>query len=199
MHNGRHEMESEIDPDMSSAVTEKPEYLEGEVVFHRAVQVRPYEVAKAEMRVPFVFHVDDDAEAIIAKGNEVGFAAKAYVLGQLGLASDIEDGILMEVVADAFDGTPVAIETTATPALSAAASSVPAQPPHDPGPLSKPKSQMTDEEKAKADENRAWAEARLEVAPHEFYDNRAKKSESGGNANWPDYKHKETKIGVWKR
>lgn len=169
---------------------------EGEVLFHRTVQVRPYEVAKSEIRLPFRFDPEDDAVVILAKAEQVDTAAKAYVYGSLGLDTAIEDGKLVEVVASQFPGSQI-IDPTDKPSLATVpeASDGDAEPPHTP--LTKRRNEMSEVEKAMDKENRTWAEGRLRTHPNEFHDNRAEKTAPGGNAKWPDFKHKTSGIAVW--
>lgn len=124
------------------------------------------------------------------------FTVKSTCLEQLGLTWETsEDGMAMEILAHAFGagvkaqadvgpagGGPVDVQQPSHPV------SVPdANPPYENAKLDF----KTD--KAKLNENRAWAAKRFLAAPDEFYDNRADKPKPTSF----DYRHKDHKIGIW--
>jgi len=45
--------------------------------------------------------------------------------------------------------------------------------------------------------NREWAEALLETNPELFFDNRADKASGKINPKSPDFKHRDSGVGVW--
>jgi hypothetical protein len=187
---------------------------QGEARFQRTVKVRDYESATASVSIQF--DLPDMApgsagygDAVMAQVRGAMFQAKAAVLSELGIDFTVEQGgIVRELIAGTFGNVtevaaaPVAAAPTYTPAPSlapapamaapapqpvAAPAAAPAgdasQPPHSPD------TQDRDEKRA----NSAWAKGRLATNPDEFWDNRTSKR----NPNAPDYKHKDSGIGVW--
>lgn len=177
--------------------TEKPLTLMGEAEWSQTVQVRDYEPARATVRLQFLYDLEDPESAIIGIRDAI-FKAKTTIFEQFGKTFEISDGVARELVTDGFGGTVVEFPTAVpSPEQPVAVAASPTSPPHDPVRLAKPKSQMSEVEKAMARENQAWAELRLGTHPHEFYDNRADKAAGKVHEKSPDFKHKDTKIGVW--
>lgn len=174
---------------------------DGEILFHRTVQVRPYEVAKSEIRLAFKYDPDANAEGILTQTEQIDTAAKAYVYGALGLDTTVEDGKLVEVFTSQLPGSKIidiqARADSAQAEIERIEEDSAANPPHDPAKLSKKRNEMSEVEKAMDKENRTWAEARLKTHPNEFHDNRAEKNAPGANPKWPDFKHKTHGIAVW--
>jgi hypothetical protein len=85
-----------------------------------------------------------------------------------------------EMVRDAFPGAQT---------VSGNVIQLPAAPPHG--------GDWKDWTKAQKDENAQWAKERLSFAPDEFWDNRDDKASGKVPSNRPDYKHKESGIGVY--
>lgn len=56
---------------------------------------------------------------------------------------------------------------------------------------------VTTADKAQKSANTAWAKARLQTHPHEFWDNRPKKASGEWSAKAPDFKHKDIDLAVW--
>lgn len=175
------------------------EPLRVSVAFERRVQPADYETKGMSAFVQSEISSDDTPEQIAAKMREATSVAQTIVFDTLGIAYEVdEEGILHEdptkLVERAFPGsTKVEEAPKSAPAKGKGKATkgkgkakdvdgVPAEPPYD------PETDDPDERKA----NREWAEARLEVAPDEFWDNRKDRK---GKA--PHYRHKVTRLGVW--
>ena len=189
---------------MSTTETPNIEPNTGSVRFTRKVQVRPYEVAEASIKVAFDIPNDPDmtpgalTSQLIANARAAFFSAKALVFEELGLEFVVgENGIVTEVVEKHFGAvtevqaptvtTPVTVEVAAPVMATVAAGDSSDTPPYNPN--------TTD--KGEKAQNSKWAKSRYATHPHEFFDNRPKKATGEYKANAPDVKHKDTKIGVW--
>ncbi len=137
----------------------------------------------AFMSVSFPVTVDDDAESILAKAKDAAFEAKSSVFQQLQLDFTVDEGVAVELVKDAFDGTTGSYDQPAGVPQNAAAPS-PSRPPY-------PADTQVKHEK---EANEAWGQQRFAQFPGEFWDNRATKR----NPRAPDLKHKDTGMPVWK-
>jgi hypothetical protein len=190
-------------------VTEESTQLTHTVQFARKVSVRQYESAEASIFIQYSTDRDASAEEIIAGAQESFLQAKGVVYSQLGLDTELdESGILVELVEKAFPGservntsakkkaiptTAQVVEATATVPdvaggdVAGTTPNVPAQPPF-PG---------TTRDKDQKRANREWAEALLETNPELFFDNRADKADGKINPKSPDFKHRDSGVGVW--
>lgn len=175
------------------------------IEFRRTVKVRDYESATAAVTITTVLdNLNGDRAAngdkILAAVRDGFFQAKAAVFDELGIQFDVSDsGVVMEAVRGTFGqvtevhATPAAPAAPAAalappPAMTAAPAAAPAaatadEPPYDAG---------TQDREQKAANGR-WAKNRLQSHPDEFWDNRNDKR----NPKAPDFKHKNTGIGVW--
>lgn len=178
---------------MTTATLEKPTYSNCKVKWRQNVRVREYESAEATVEVDVMLNPDADAEQTIAAARDAFYAIRSGIHEQLGMPiHPNEDGVI-ELVQETFPGTQVVPQVAPQ-----GDHGIPLTPPHDPKPLAKAKAQMTDEEKQRANENQAWARSLVDAGQlHLFHDNRASKTAPNGNPNWPDFKHKDTGIGVW--
>lgn len=52
-------------------------------------------------------------------------------------------------------------------------------------------------DKAQKEANSAWAMARLAERPDEFWDNRPQKASGERGETFPDFKHKDSGVGIW--
>lgn len=173
---------------MSDIITETPAEiatLKGTVSFSRKVSDGNYGMHEAFMSVQYDIGQFDTAEDIIHTARNAFLQAKAVVFEQLGVDHTLdESGVVVEVARRAFPGSVVEPAPSAPAAAPAAGgASAGAQPPF---------SADTDDF-AEKKANKEWAQARLASHPNEFWDNR----ESKRSPKAPDYKHKNTGIGVW--
>lgn len=140
------------------------------------------------LHTQFDFAPEATPEEFLAKVQEVALQSRAAVYEQAGIEAHLdESGILREVVQDAFPGAQV-VHGEQSPVRQAPAGDD--MPPY------------TDERfdgltwrdaefKRMETANRPWAEARYEVAPHEFFDNTADKASGKRPRGAPDYVHKK--------
>jgi hypothetical protein len=181
------------------AVTEGPSvnHLTGTVTFSRKVSVRQYESAEASIFVQFEIPNEGSPEQqraeLLANARAAYFSAKALVFQELGLEFTVgEDGVIHEVLQKNFgkvtDVTPTELaavamdsQTSATPFAEPTATE-----PNAPY-------AVDTQDKNERNANKRWAVARIASHPDEWWDNRQNKR----NPKAPDYKHKETGMGVW--
>ena len=146
----------------------------------------------AAMHVQFDYAPDASDEDFLAAASGAALHARSVVYQELGIDAHLDaSGVLREVVNDAFPGattetvTPDQRDTTRQ---APASDGVGATPPY------------SDEEvgaaggdvlKSMRRENAAWAKARYETHPREFWDNRQKKAQNGWTS--PDFTHKTYK------
>ena len=102
------------------------------------------------------------------------------------------------VVQEAFPGAQV---VDAPPVAAPVPQPVAAAPVAQPAPAGQvsehpPFDGMT-KDKAQKDANSAWAAQRLAVRPDEFWDNRADKANGTKKSTFPDFKHKDSGVGLW--
>jgi hypothetical protein len=183
---------------VSSAVTGVADQLTHTVQFSRKVSVRQYESAEASIFIQYSTDRDASPEEIIAGGTGAFLQAKGVVFAELGLDADLNDNnILLEAGVTLVERTfgpgvekvqssvkERAIATTSTPVPDVAGGDVSAaKPPFDPYTKDK-------DEKAA---NSKWAKERLASNPNEFWDNREDKR----NPKAPDFKHRDSGVGVW--
>lgn len=196
---------TETDTEVQAQATEQAYplgNLKGIVGFRRVVQVRPYETAEAKVDLEVSIDLDADGAATIAALNDAFFQAKAVVFDQLGIDFEVgEGGVVVELVRKEFGGgeltgpaasSPPSLTVVGSDGASvsdgpASASSVSATPPFS--------GDTRDKDERKA--NKAWAQARFDEHPDEFYDNRAKKAAGEYSPKSPDYKHIESGVGIW--
>lgn len=140
----------------------------------------------AFMSVSFPIYWEDDGESILAKAKDAAFEAKASVFQQLQLDFTVDEGVAVEVVKAAFDGTVTANypEPSYGGQGLTPTSAAPAAPPFHPD------SQVP----AEKDANQDWARQRFMSHPGEFWDNRGNKR----NPRAPDCKHKDTGLPLWR-
>jgi hypothetical protein len=185
-------------------VNPTPNHPIGTVVFERTVRVREFESAKAGVFIQF--ELPDPAQAngsygeqVLAKIGDAFFQAKTVVFDELGLDFNVDaGGVVREaaggVVREAINATLGQVTEVQAPRQQPKQITAPApqpapvavdqsQPPYDP--------RTTDRQEKSA--NARWAKARLETHPDEFWDNRNDKR----NPKAPDFKHKDSGIGVW--
>lgn len=172
----------------------------GTVIFNRKVQVRPYESAEAGIYLQFELpDMNGDREGygkkVLEQIQDAFMQAKAAVFDELGIEFSVDEGgVVREVIREAFGqvtevvSSPQAKQVAAAkPELKAVSAPSADEPPYDPS--------TTD--KGEIRENRAWAKARIETHPDEFWDNREKKASGQYKENAADFKHKDTGISVW--
>lgn len=142
----------------------------------------------AFMSVSFPIYWDDDAESIMVKAKDAAFEAKANVFQQLQLDFTVEEGVAVEVVKAAFDGTTgnTGYPTGQTTGYSA--------PPTGASGSSMPPFPADSQIPAEKDANQQWARERFAQYPGEFWDNRQNKR----NPRAPDAKHKSTNMPLWR-
>lgn len=93
-----------------------PEVRKAFVTFERSVQVRPYETAKASIIVQAdVPPTAGDSEADLKALEAAFFQAKSLVFEQLGLEFKVENGVVLEVLRQAFGPVEV-VKTSDAPA-----------------------------------------------------------------------------------
>lgn len=174
--------------------------LRGTFSFQRKVNYQnrglDYESAEAFCSVQFDFPPElmagdpDSASTWLAVARQAANYATAVVAEKLGLeVSRDEDGVLREVFKE-FPGAVVtkgALKSESTVTASA-------KPPYSQAEL---KGMGDDELKAARKENSAWAKARYDSHPQEFFDNRKKKATDDTWANSPDFTHKDSRVGFW--
>lgn len=94
------------------------------------------------------------------------------------------------VVQEAFPGAQVIDLPSAAPqpaAVAAPVAQVSEHPPFD---------GMT-KDKEQRNANAQWATQRMAVRPDEFWDNRADKAAGIKKSSFPDFKHKDSGVGIW--
>lgn len=170
---------------MSETVTIDTDPLKGTVWFTRKISDGNYGGSEFGMSVQFDIPKGAEQPAIIDLARDAALTAKSVTYEQLGLKDEVINGVVMEIARQAFPGS--VIQANDLPADSPAAVNVAAEPPY------AGNTTNADEKKA----NTAWAKARYEVAPGDFYDNRAKKASGEFSAKSPDLKHKTSGIGIW--
>lgn len=170
----------------------------GVVSFSRKVSVRPYESAEAAIFVQFAIPTEGSAEEqrteLIANARAAFFAAKALVFDELGLEFDVQDGVVRELINSHFGATTeVVAEAPQQVAAAPAPAAAEAAPASSAGDSPTPPYPTDTRDKSERDANKKWALARIASHPNEWWDNRTNKK----NPKGPDYKHKETGMGVW--
>jgi hypothetical protein len=100
----------------------------------------------------------------------------------LGSIEEEFGGDITNVIRAEFPGAQVVQNTEGSAPIS-----VPATPPHN----------VQTKDKGERQANAAWAKARLEACPDEFYDNRAKKADGSYKPNAPDFKHIDSGLALW--
>lgn len=174
------------------------DHLTGTVTFSRKVSVRQYESAEASIFVQFEIPTEGSPEQqraeLLANARAAFFSAKALVFQELGLEFTVEeDGVVREVLQKNFGKV---TEVTPTElAVVAADSGVTATPFADPSAGVGPNAPyaVDTQDKNERTANKKWAVARIASNPEEWWDNRENKR----NPKAPDFKHKETGMGVW--
>ena len=173
----------------------------GTVEYSRTVKVRDYESAKATVAIQFeIPAVNGDATAhgqqILAAAQTAMFQAKTLVFDELGIEFNVDEGgVIREAIRSTFGqvtevSAPAAPMPVAAPPAAITATSTPtvsAMPPFN------GRTQDDDEKRA----NAKWAKQRFASNPEEFYDNRDKKASGEYSPKSPDYKHKDSGVGVW--
>lgn len=183
---------SEVTPDnVPSAPLEQAEPVaKGVFSFSKDVTVRGQTgKSNAFCSVGFPIFWEDDAESIVSKIRDAAAEAKAAVFEQLELDFTVKDGVVVELIKDAFDGTTVdhgypTGQTTGYNSPPMAQSNVSNLPPY-------PVDSQVPHEK---DANQQWARDRFAAYPGEFWDNRGNKR----NPRAPDCKHKSTELPLWR-
>jgi hypothetical protein len=183
-----------------------PEQLTHTVSFSRKVAVRQYESAEATIFIQFSTDRDASAEEIIAGAQETFLQAKGVIYTQLGLDTDLdESGILVELVDRQFGPGVEKVKTAPKRQASTVKADAPSvdgkdvSAPKEVGsnPPAQPPFPGTTRDKDEKRANREWAERRLAHYPDEFFDNRQDKADGKINPKSPDYKHKDSGVGVW--
>jgi len=171
----------------------------GTVVFERTVKVRDYESAKAGVFIQF--DINGGGDQLVAAISEAFFQAKAVVFDELGIEFNVDAGGVVRELIDAKFGKVTEV-TAAPPVLTAARPVAVAAPPapvaatptvDDGQPPYNPATQDKSEKAA----NARWAKARYQSHPDEFWDNAEAKASGRFSPKSPDFKHKDTGIGVW--
>ena len=173
----------------------------GTVEYSRTVKVRDYESAKATVAIQFeIPAMNGDTAAhgqtILAAAQTAMFQAKTLVFDELGIKFNVDEGgVIREAIRSTF-GQVTEVSAPATPMpvtappVAIAATSTPmgsTNPPFD--------ARTQDAEQKRA--NAKWAKDRFSSNPDEFYDNRDKKASGEYSPKSPDFKHKDSGIGVW--
>lgn len=173
------------------------DHLTGTVTFSRKVSVRQYESAEASIFVQFEIPTEGSPEQqraeLLANARAAYFSAKALVFQELGLEFTVgEDGVIREVLQKNFGKvTEVTPNELANVAMDSQTSSTPFAEPTATEPNAPYPTDTQDKNERNA--NKKWAVARIASHPDEWWDNRTNKR----NPKAPDYKHKETGMGVW--
>jgi hypothetical protein len=173
-------------PEAKDIVVEAPK---GFVTFKRAVQVRPFETATAEVMIqvptePYGW-IDEngkvDEAKIVADLKPAFFAAKTAVLEQLGLTFEVTPELVVMELLDAELGAVELTESQAQKVAESAAAAKKAKPAAD---------TRSDDPDAPTDKDDLWVE--LSEHPERYYDNRADKK-----GNQPDFKRVKGGQGLW--
>jgi len=170
--------------------------LTGTVTFSRKVSVRPYETADASIAVQFQIPTsgtaDEQRTQLLGNARAAFFAAKAIVFEELGLEFSVEEGgVIREVLAKALGRVTEVAANDSFPEFAPTLQIVPsvvASATMTAAPFA-----ADTQDKAERTANKRWATARILSNPEEWWDNRDNKR----NPKAPDYKHKDTGMGVW--
>jgi hypothetical protein len=205
-----------------SNIEPRLEVPHGTVGYARKITPKQYESAELTIFVPFDMPTGDPAEVddeFLRRAKHAATQAKALVFEELGLEFELgPNGVLQETIRRVFPGTTDVTPPEPPAQLPTAANGQPPQPfpPYDPqptagypppapayppqaapagaaGPPYDPRTYDADQKRA----NAAWAKQRMTTHPNEFYDNRAKKASGEFSPKGPDFKHRDTGIGIW--
>lgn len=151
------------------------------VAFERSVKVRDYETAKASIYLPveIPLHPEGgwDIRGLDTAIQEAFFTAKAHVFSQLGLATKVEDGILVELVQQAIPGA-VVVNSAPAPAAPAQAGGLVVRE------IGKGKVEL--------------ASPCVKCGKNEWWDNRQRKAAGQYSAKAPDFKCADKACGQGK-
>jgi len=185
-------------------VNPTPNHPIGTVVFERTVRVREFESAKAGVFIQF--ELPDPAQANGSYGEQVlkqigdaFFQAKTVVFDELGLDFNVDAGGVVREAINATLGQVTEVQAPRQQPKQIAAAAPAPQPAPQPQPApvavdqSQPPYDSRTSDRQEKSANARWAKARLESHPDEFWDNRNDKR----NPKAPDFKHKDSGIGVW--
>lgn len=185
----------------------------------RKVQVRPYEMAEASVTLGFA--VDPtNPDQTRANAQTALFQAHGLVLEELGLEFEVgPNGVIRELIDAKLGPTTEVTQAPAPQPQVAAPPAPPVQPPVQAPPAAAPQpvpqqpvaqapsadgppfpqavAMGRNAPKDQSQANREWAQQRLQTHPQEFWDNREKKASGDYSPKSPDFKHKDTNIGVW--
>lgn len=187
-------IESKIVDTFTRALTN----FRGTFGFERKVSRGEYsnsDATTASIHVQFDYAPDATAEEFLSAAREAANYGKAIVFESLGLEAHFTDGgVLMELVQDSFPGATVEQhEHVERDPRDPQVTGVGYNPPYTNDQV---KAERDDaRKKAMRKENAAWAKARYESNPQEFYDNRASNAEKGWNG--PDFMHKTHRVGFY--
>lgn len=167
------------------------EQLKHTVSYSRKKNLGNYASEDVGLFVQFQTSLDASLADIMTEARSLQYVLKAEVLEHLGISYEVdpqsgevtETGPVM-TAPPTKKSPPPAAEGDAFDAITDDGG-VPSAPPF-PG-------DTTDKEERKA--NAAWAKARHELYPGEFWDNRAKKAEKGWTS--PDFVHKDSRAGYY--
>jgi hypothetical protein len=160
------------------------EHLTHTVAFSRKVSDGNYGSTEATIFRQFDTPRGASDEMIVESAEPILRVLRATVENELGIFPEASGE---ELIREAFPGAQVVEQQSVPAAASGPAIALPAEPPHDP----------YTKDRDRQDENQEWAKARLAAHPGEFWDNRADKESGKVKATYPDYKHKDTNVGIW--
>jgi len=187
------DIETGINDAVQDAFTRAFTNFKGTFSFERKVSRGEYsnsDSSTAAIHVQFDYAPDASAEEFLATARDAAFRAKALVFEQLGIEAHAENGLVMEVVQEAFPGSTTE-NVSPDPQddneqRQAAAAGVGSTPPHTDDEVKAASGEVL---KAMRRENAKWAKARYETHPQEFKDQRPANAENG--TNFPDFQHKK--------
>lgn len=179
-------------PEATDVVVEAPKAF---VTFKRAVQIRPYETATAEVMIqvptePYGWITKDgdsvkvDADAIVADLKPAFFAAKVAAFEQLGLTFEVTPELVVMELMDAELGAVELTEKEAQAVAETAAAAKRARP-------AKGADANVSDPAAPKDKNDLWAE--LAEHPEYWVDQR----EGKAKPSQPDFKRAKGGQGLW--
>lgn len=195
------DIETGIEQTVQDAFTRAFTNFKGTFSFERKVSRGEYsnsDSSTAAVHVQFDYAPDATGEEFLEAAREAALKAKSLVFEQLaehGIKAQYEDGVVSEIIQEAFPGAVTEqVTTQADPndinpertAAASAASSVAATPPHSDDAVKAASGEIL---KAMRKENATWAKARYESHPGEFKDQRPDNEKNG--TNFPDFQHKK--------
>jgi hypothetical protein len=154
-----------------------------------------YENAEASFFLKFTTPPDAATSEIIEKAMEAFVACQGVVLTQLGIEYDLDaEGVIVEKMPEPIARPQAAPQDAVTQVRNAFGGG---EVEHDSNVIQGGFGADVDPRTLDKAAQRAWAKARYQTHPQEFWDNRPKKASGEYKPNASDFSHKTFKIGFW--